>query len=87
MNQLVPVDLRVKYTPENKEAMKKRRAEGVSFMRIAEEFGVPYSSVRLILSPAFRKTKTEWNRKNWKRYYSTQKANEIKRKYRTRKRD
>ena len=87
MKQLVPKDLRVKITPENKEAIKKRHAEGMSIKSIAELFQISFSTARYILDPRFRQAKRDWSSKNWKRYYSTEQAREIKHRYRTRKRD
>ena len=87
MNKLVSKDFRVKLTPENKEAIKKIYATGISIRQLAILFHLPYSTARYVVSPSFRQAKRDWAAKNWKRYYTTDNAREWKRKYRYRKRD
>lgn len=74
-------DGRRKLTEKQVEEIKEKRKSGMSYGKIAKEYGV---SKHVIIYHTNEKTKARIRKfasENWKKYYSTEKGREAKRRY------
>lgn len=78
-------DLRVKLTPEQKADIKNRYDAGEkNAKKLATEFGVSRGTINFIVHPDVLERFKRLRKGNWKKYYTTDKARDWKRKFRER---